>query len=59
MKSRLLSGVAVSLLLAGTAQAADISIGVPSWPSAKAGAAVLKALAEEEYGAKVPMVPGR
>ena len=58
MKSRLLSGVAVSLLLAGTAQAADISIGVPSWPSAKAGAAVLKALAEEEYGAKVTMVPG-
>ncbi|MBZ8135472.1 glycine betaine ABC transporter substrate-binding protein [Afifella sp. IM 167] len=59
MKSILLSGVvAGTLLAAGTAQAADITIGVPSWPSAKAGSAILKALAEQEFGARVTLTPG-
>ena len=58
MKRLVYAGVAVGALGTGAAQAAEIAIGVPNWPSAKAGAAVLKALAEEEYGATVTMVPG-
>jgi glycine betaine/proline transport system substrate-binding protein len=58
MKQLVYSSVALGTLLAGGAQAAEIAIGVPNWPSAKAGAAVLKALAEEEFGAQVTMVPG-
>jgi glycine betaine/proline transport system substrate-binding protein len=58
MRSLLSSAAAASVLFGGAAHAADIAIGVPSWPSAKAGAAVLKTLAEQEFGADVKMVPG-
>ncbi|MDX1540879.1 MAG: glycine betaine ABC transporter substrate-binding protein, partial [Geminicoccaceae bacterium] len=48
-----------ALAAAGAAQAAnDVAIGVPNWPSAKAGATVLKTLAEQEFGASVTLVPG-
>ncbi|SCZ36746.1 glycine betaine ABC transporter substrate-binding protein [Afifella marina] len=58
MKSLVYSAAAAALLIGSSAQAADITIGVPSWPSAKAGAAVLKNLAEREFGANVTLTPG-
>ena len=58
MKRFVYASAAIGAVVAGAAQAADIAIGVPNWPSAKAGAAVLKALAEEEFGANVTTVPG-
>lgn len=52
-----LAAAAGAILAAYPAQAAEIVIGVPNWPSANAGANILKTIAERNFGADVTLVP--
>ena len=55
---RIAAAAAVSVLGAGAAQAADIVIGVPNWPSVAATANVLKVIIEDNYGLEVELQNG-
>ena len=52
---RITAAIAVSVLGAGAAQAADIVIGVPNWPSVNVTAHVLKVIIEDSYGLDVEL----
>ena len=52
---RITAAIAVSVLGAGAAQAADIVIGVPNWPSVNVTAHVLKVILEDSYGLDVEL----
>lgn len=55
----LLGAAAVSLIaFAGVAQAADVVIGVPNWPSVRVTGHVLKVVLEDNYGLEVEMQNG-
>ncbi|NIA69340.1 amino acid-binding protein [Pelagibius litoralis] len=51
-------GVAAILTMAGPAQAADVVIGVPNWPSVNATANILKVAIEENLGLSVELQNG-
>ncbi len=53
-------GLSVALVLAGvsSAQAADVVIGVPNWPSATATANILKVVLEDSLGLEVELQNG-
>ena len=55
---RMTAAIAVSVLGAGSVQAADIVIGVPNWPSVNATAHVLKVIIEDNYGLDVELQNG-
>ena len=50
--------VAIALFGLGSAQAADLVIGVPNWPSVNATAHVLKVIIEDNYGLDVELQNG-
>ncbi|WP_271272561.1 ABC transporter substrate-binding protein [Aliamphritea hakodatensis] len=50
--------LASGLSVAGAAQAADVVIGEPNWPSAKVTAYVLKEVIEQELGMEADISPG-
>ena len=52
------AAAALSLLGGGAAQAADLVIGVPNWPSVNATAHVLKVIIEDNYGLDVELQNG-
>ena len=52
------AAAALSLLSGGAAQAADLVIGVPNWPSVNATAHVLKVVIEDNYGLDVELQNG-
>ena len=55
----LLGAAAVSLFaLSGVAQAADVVIGVPNWPSVRVTGHVLKVVLEDNFGLEVEMQNG-
>lgn len=54
----LAAGVSAALSLSATAQAADVVIGVPNWPSVLATAHVLKVAMEENLGLEVELQNG-
>ena len=56
--SHILVGVASITMMASTAQAADIVIGVPNWPSVRVTAHVLKTVMEENLGLEVELQNG-
>ncbi len=57
--SLFLSAAALSVgALSMPVQASDVVIGEPNWPSAKATAWVVKAIAEQELGIRVDISPG-
>ena len=51
-------GVTAVLAMAGPAQAADVVIGVPNWPSVNATAHILKVAIEENLGLEVELQNG-
>lgn len=54
----LAAGVSAALSLSATAQASDVVIGVPNWPSVLATAHVLKVAMEENLGLEVELQNG-
>ncbi len=58
--SRKLIGASMvaALTVAGTAQAADVVIGVPNWPSVNVTANVLKVVLEDNFGLEVELQNG-
>ena len=59
MKKRIVSTIAAGLMTVGvTAQAADVVVGVPNWPSVAVTAAVLKVILEDNYGLDVELQNG-
>ncbi len=57
-KTVLGTGLALSLMGATAAQAADVVIGVPNWPSVRVTAHVLKTVMEENLGLEVELQNG-
>lgn len=56
---QILSATALATaVLAGQSHAADVVIGEPNWPSAKATAYVIKEIIEQELGMEVSISPG-
>ena len=53
-----IAAAAISTLGASAAQAADLVIGVPNWPSVNATAHVLKVIIEDNYGLDVELQNG-
>ncbi|MCY3873696.1 MAG: amino acid-binding protein [Rhodobacteraceae bacterium] len=53
-----IAAAAISALGASAAQAADLVIGVPNWPSVNATAHVLKVIIEDNYGLDVELQNG-
>lgn len=59
MKSKLAASVLAGTMTFGTAaQAADVVIGVPNWPSVAVTAEVLKVILEDNYGLEVELQNG-
>lgn len=54
----LLAAAAMPLAVAGTAQAADLVLGVPNWPAANATSNILKVVIEENFGLEVELQNG-
>jgi len=52
------ASIAATMAIAGTAQAADIVIGVPNWPSVNVTANVLKVVLEDNFGLDVELQNG-
>ena len=50
---------ASAMMVSATAQAADIVIGVPNWPSVKVTAHVLKVVLEDNLGLDVELQTGK
>ena len=50
--------VATTMAVSGVAQAADVVIGVPNWPSVRVTAHVLKTVMEENLGLEVELQNG-
>ncbi len=54
----LLAAAALPLAATGTAQAADLVLGVPNWPAANATSNILKVVIEENFGLEVELQNG-
>jgi len=54
----LLTAAAIPFAAAGTAQAADLVLGVPNWPAANATSNILKIVIEENFGLEVELQNG-
>ena len=52
------AALAASLTMSGVAQAADVVIGVPNWPSVRVTAHVLKVVMEDNLGLEVELQNG-